>query len=538
MKTPGVYTPFRIRDLLEAVVKTGSACIVFLSMTFGLTAQQQGFDGRSWWHHIEVLAADDMEGRATGTPGLQRAEAYVVDQLQKADLVPAGVDGYYQPVSLESREIVEEDCDAVLVHAGTSEPLVLGKDAFFSGLVDLAPAVDAPLVFVGYGLKVPEKNHDDFAGLSLKGMVAVAIPAVPDGIDGPVAVLANSRRQQQYPETGLAGWIWLVPPASSWSSSVAAARVPTMALPSADDTASRQIRMSLQSTRADSLFEGTGHTVAELFALANDHKPLPHFDLSVSIRARTHTLKKRVQSANIIAKLEGSDPKLKNEYIVVSAHIDHLGVGEPVNGDSIYNGAIDNASGVAAVLDIVDRFKREDVRPRRSILFAFFTGEEKGMLGSKYFIAHPTVNVQSIVGDVNLDGVMAFIPLTSVFIEGQDDSSLGDAARRAISSQNIMSANDPKNRSIGSSDQFSFIERDIPAVRLLVDFPGESNKVIEAWDRDRVHKPADDLSQSVDTRAAAKFEEIIWQLVRDVANDVNRPQWKPTSVYHQRYATR
>jgi hypothetical protein len=519
-------------------LKTGTVSIVSLSITIALSAQQQRFNGRSWWHHIQVLADDNMEGRGTGTPGLQRAEAYVVDQLKKTDLIPAGVDGYYQPVSLESREIVEEDCEAVLVHAGTSQPLVLGKDAYFSALVDLAPAVDAPLVFVGYGLNVPEKNLDDFAGLSLKGKVAVAIPAVPDGIDGAVAVLANSRRQHQYPETGLAGWIWLVPPTANWSSSVAAARSPVMDLPKAGDGTDQQIRMSLQSTRADALFEGTGHTVAELLALANDHKPLPHFDLPFSIHARTHTQKKRVASANVIAKLEGSDPRLKHEYIVLSAHIDHLGVGEPVNGDRIYNGAIDNASGVATVLDIAEEFKREGVRPRRSVLFAFFTGEEKGILGSKYFIAHPTVDVQSIVGDVNVDGVMAFTPLTSVFIEGQHDSSLGDAARRAISSQNVTSTSDPNNRSIASSDQYSFIERDIPAVRLLVDFPGESRKVIDAWERDRVHKPSDDLFQPVDRQAAAKFEEIIWQLVLDIGNDVHRPEWKPTSIYHQRYRAR
>jgi hypothetical protein len=225
-------------------LKTGTVSIVSLSITIALSAQQQRFNGRSWWHHIQVLADDNMEGRGTGTPGLQRAEAYVVDQLKKTDLIPAGVDGYYQPVSLESREIVEEDCEAVLVHAGTSQPLVLGKDAYFSALVDLAPAVDAPLVFVGYGLNVPEKNLDDFAGLSLKGKVAVAIPAVPDGIDGAVAVLANSRRQHQYPETGLAGWIWLVPPTANWSSSVAAARSPVMDLPKAGDGTDQQIRMS------------------------------------------------------------------------------------------------------------------------------------------------------------------------------------------------------------------------------------------------------------------------------------------------------
>jgi hypothetical protein len=519
-------------------LKATTACGVLLSMTVGLAAQQQRFDGRSWRHHLEVLADDNMEGRGTGTPGLQRAEAYVVDQLQKADLVPAGGDGYYQHVSFESREIVEDDCDAVLVRAGTSERLVLGKDAFFSGLLDLAPAVDAPLVFVGYGLKVPEKNHDDFAGLSLKGKVAVAIPAVPDGIDGPVAVLANSVRQQQYPETGLAGWIWLVPPASNWSSSVAAARFPTMDLPSGGDTTRRQIRMSLQSTRADALFEGTGHTVAELFALADDHKPLPRFDLPASIRARTHTLKKPVQSANVIAKLEGSDPKLKNEYIVLSAHIDHLGVGEAVNGDRIYNGAIDNASGVAALIDLAGRFRRDGVRPKRSVLFVFFTGEEKGLLGSKYFTRHPTVDAKSIIADINVDSIHALAPLTSVLVLGRDDSSLGDVAARAIASQHVAVASDPNNRAICCSDQYSFIERDIPAVKLDVDFPGESNQVMQDWVRERVHKPSDDAQQTLDLQAAATYEEILWRLVLDVANDVSRPEWKPTSVYHQRYAAR
>ena len=516
-------------------MKTRIALSVFLWITVGLTAQRQRFDGSSWWHHVEVLADDNMEGRATGTPGLQRAEAYAVARFQNADLLPAGVDGYYQPVTFQTREIVEEDCLAVLLRAGKPEPLVLGKDAFFSALVDLAPAVEAPLVFVGYGVKVPEKNYDDFAGLDLKGKVAVAIPSVPDGIDGAMAVLANARRQQQYPDTGLVGWIWLPFPTANWSSSVAAGRFPQMDLTGGDDTTARQIRMSLNPARTDALFEGTGHTAAELFALANDRKPLPRFNLPVSIRAQTRMQKRRVDSANVVAKLEGSDPQLKNEYVVLSAHIDHLGIGEPVNGDRIYNGAIDNASGVAALLDLADEFKRERVRPKRSVLFALFTGEEKGMLGSRYFTAHPTVDIKSIVADVNVDGIHALTPLRSILVLGQDDSSLGDAAWRAITAQHVAVANDPDNRGICCSDQFSFIQHQVPAVKLDVDFPGESNTVMQAWLRDRVHKPSDDPQQPVDLHAAAKFEEILWQLVLDIANDRGRPQWKPKSVYYNYY---
>ena len=165
--------------------------------------------------------------------------------------------------------------------------------------------------------------------------------------------------------------------------------------------------MSFNPTACDALFEGTGHTAAELFALAKDRKPLPNFDLPVSLRARRRELRIRVASANVVAKLAGSDPQLKHEYIVLSAHIDHLGIGKPVNGDRIYNGAIDNASGVAALLDIADQLKRERVRPRRSVLFVLFTGEEQGILGSIYFVAHPPVDAKSMVADVNVDFVHA-----------------------------------------------------------------------------------------------------------------------------------
>jgi hypothetical protein len=520
-------------------MKTTIGCTLLLSVTIGLAAQQRRFDGKTWWHHVEVLADDNMEGRGTGSPGLQRAEAYAVDRLRRAGLLPAGVDGYYQPVSFESRQIVEEECEAALVREGTGERLVLGRDAVFWTLNDLAPAVDAPLVFVGYGLKVPDLNYDDFAGLDLKGKVAVAIPALPDGIDGPFAVIANGQRQRQYPETGLLGWIWPTPPTVDWPSAVAGARIPTMGPAGVDDTkGGRQIRMTFSPAATDALFQGTGHTAAELFGLARDHKPLPHFDMPVSIRTRTRVLRKRVESANVVAKLEGSDPQLKHEYIVLSAHIDHLGVGDPVNGDRIYNGAIDNASGVAALLDIADQLKRERVRPRRSVLFVLFTGEEPGMLGSRYFAAHPPVDVKSIVADVNVDSIQAFMPLTSVLVLGQEESDLGDAARRAISSHDVAVASEPNNRGICCSDQYSFLERGIPAVKLEVYFPGESNKVLQQWLRERVHKPSDDVHQPVDVRAAAKYEEILWQLILEIANDVHRPQWKSTSVYYKRYSAR
>ena len=168
-------------------MKRGAVLSAFVWVTVLVAAQQQHFDGKSWWHHIEILADDKMEGRGTGTPGLERAEAYVVDQLRKSGLDPAGTSGYYQPIRLEARQVVESDSSASLVRNGKAEPLALGEDAFFAPLVDLAPKAEAPLVFLGYGINVPEKNYNDFAGLDLKGKVAVTMPGTPEGIDGHLA---------------------------------------------------------------------------------------------------------------------------------------------------------------------------------------------------------------------------------------------------------------------------------------------------------------------------------------------------------------
>jgi len=525
-------------------MKRGAVLSAFVWVTVLVAAQQQHFDGKSWWHHIEILADDKMEGRGTGTPGLERAEAYVVDQLRKSGLDPAGTSGYYQPIRLEARQVVESDSSASLVRNGKAEPLALGEDAFFAPLVDLAPKAEAPLVFLGYGINVPEKNYNDFAGLDLKGKVAVTMPGTPEGIDGHLAAhsVDISERWKNLRNAGLAGWIVLPGPEANWSRSrgQAAEAVTHLADDAFDETKGLQLLMYFNPAHADKLFEDTGHTPAELFALIKDHKPLPHFDIPVRIRTTTRMLKTPLESANIVAKLEGSDPHLKNEHVVLSAHIDHLGIGRPVNGDNIYNGALDNASGCAVPLDIASELKREGVRPRRSILFVFFTAEEKGELGSKYFAAKPPVGPKSMVANLNLDIVHAIVPLQEVRVLGLDESDLGDAARRAGASQNIPVDSELElnpNAFTSGSDHVSFVLRGIPALYLKVGFPGELRAVLEKHRRNIQHTPVDDVNQPVNLETAAKFEEIVLRLLLDVANDPHRPDWKAGSFY-KRYAAR
>lgn len=509
-----------------------------LLVAIHIAAQERHFDGKSLWRHVEVLAADDMEGRGTGTPGLERAEAYVVEQVKKAGLAPAGVNGHFQPVSLARREVL--DCSAALVRDGRVDPLVLGEDAACTTFVDIAPKIEAPLVFLGYGLQVPEKGYDDFAGLDLKGKIAVTIPGSPEGVDGPPAAHATAKRWDLFRKAGLVGWIFMTGPNSAWPPLAASAAEPRLHLTGElDETHDEQIMMYFNPAHAGKLFDGTGHTAAELFGLARNRKPLPHFVLPVSLRATASLVNTPIESSNVVAKLEGSDPRLRTEYVVFSAHIDHLGIGKPVNGDAIYNGAFDNASGVAALLDIMAELKREDTRPKRSVLFTFFTAEEHGLLGSKYFVAHPTVNPKAIVANVNLDNIHGFVPLKEVAVIGLDESDLGDAARRAAATQGIPAEAEielhPASEFIGTSDHANFVRAGIPAVALKVGFPGELRALLQAYRQSPYHTPFDDLRQPVNLETFAKFEEVARALLLDVANDRRRPEWKSTSFY-ARYA--
>lgn len=504
------------------------------------------FDGASWWGYVKVLAADDMEGRETGSGGLKRAEAYVVEQLKKNGLEPAGADGFYQTMQFESRQIVESGSSLALIRGDQYEPLKLGDDAFFSTRVDLAPSVAAPLVFAGYGLSIPEKNYDDLAGLDLKGKVAVIVSGAPGDIPGALASHYQSaaERWKGLRKAGAIGTITILNPASMdipWSRISVNRTHPSMTLVGQefDETPGQKLAIIYNPERAQKLFEGSGHNLQEILELARDRKPLPRFPLELSIRATTQVNKKTIESANVVAKVPGNDPKLQNEYVVLSAHLDHIGIGEPINGDRIYNGAMDNASGSAVLMDVAASLRKSPQKPRRSILFLFLTGEEKGLLGSRYFTAHPTVKPDSIGADINIDMFLPIVPLKVLTIYGLAESDLGEQARETAQSLGIRSQSDPEpqRNSFIRSDQYNFIRHGVPALAMKVGFePGTpEQQIFKDWLTKRYHAPSDDLDQPVDLSAAAKYEEVIRGLLLRVADADKRPQWNPNSFF-RRYA--
>jgi Zn-dependent M28 family amino/carboxypeptidase len=506
------------------------------------------FDGSSWWNYVKVLADDNMEGRQTGSEGLRRAEAYAVEQLQKSGLEPAGENGFYQTVKFDQRQVDEKSSSASLVRDRKTIPLVLGEDAYFSTSVDLpSTEVAAPLVFVGYGLKIPEKNENDYARLDVKGKVAVYLSGSPEGI--PSALSAHSQtameRGKSLREAGAIGVIRILNPAAidaPWSRIALQRTAPAMQLtdPKMQDFAGIKVALTFNPAQAEKLFEGSRHTFAELAALAKDRKELPRFALPATLKAHGAIESKIITSDNIVAKLTGSDAKLKNEYVVLSAHIDHLGIGPPIDGDSIYNGAMDNASGSALLLDIAAHLKQHPEKLRRSVLFVFVTAEEKGLLGSRYFAAHPTVDARSIVADINTDMFLPIVPLKTLMILGLDESTLGARAAAVAESVGVRPIADPiplRNIFI-RSDQYSFVLQGVPSVMMSVwAEPGSpQEKVLENWLSTRYHAPSDDLNQPVDLQAAALFEEIVLRLLVESANADAKPRWNDDSFF-RRYAS-
>ena len=503
------------------------------------------FDGTSWWAHVKFLADDSLEGRNTGGEGLRKAEAYAVEQLQKAGLEPAGVNGFYQPVRLNQFQVDESKSSLALVSKGKTEPLSFADDAFPSSRATRSTVhLEAPMVFVGYGLKIPENNLDELAGLDLHGKVAVYLAGSPADI--PAALASHyqtaEERWKALRTAGAIGTVAILNPASMdipWSRISLNRDQPSMDLAGSEfnETPGLQLGVTFNPASAEKLFAGSGHTFAELAELGKARKPLPRFPLAVSLKANATIQNTPVESANIVAKLPGSDATLKDEFVVLSAHIDHLGVGAPINGDRIYNGAMDDGSGSALVLDMAANLKAHPAETKRSILFVLVTAEEKGLLGSKYFAAHPTVPPKSIVADINVDMFLPIVPLKILTIQGIDESDLGRRAAAIAESMGLKPIADPeplRNRFI-RSDQYSFIKKGVPAVKVDVGFElgTPEQKIFKDWLTNRYHAPSDDVNQPVDLGTAASYEEFTRRLLLDAANAADRPEWKKDSFFRR-----
>src|SRR5262249_17591497 len=373
-------------DILRPMVKRFIASILLLSGAASLGAQAPSGPAGRWWSHIAFLADDRMKGRETGSPEHRAAAEYIAKHFKDAGLKPGGTDGYFQPVPIVTRKIVEPKSSLALVRGGTVVPVVMGDEATFSMRIAHAPQTEAPMVFIGYGLQVPEAKHDDLAGVDLKGKVALLLTGGPSTIPGPLLAPYTNTRWSYLRAAGAIGVVSIQNPKGQdipWDRSKLARFLPSMAIadPALDETTGQQLAVTVNPATAEKFFEGSGHAFKDILALSNAGQVLPRFPIPSAIRATVTTESESVRSDNVAGILPGTDPVLKNEYVVVSAHIDHIGVGTQ-EGDRIYNGAMDNASGIATLIETALAAAKKPFK--RSVIFLAVTAEEKGLLGSRY----------------------------------------------------------------------------------------------------------------------------------------------------------
>ena len=493
-----------------------------------------------WWAHVSFLADDRMKGRETGSPEHREAAEYIARHFKEAGLKPGGTDGYFQPVPFRSRKIVEGKSSLALVRGGIVSPVVLGDEATFSMRIEPAPHVEAPLVFAGYGLQVPEAKHDDLAGLDLKGKIVLLLTGGPSSIPGPLLAHYQNTRWAYLKQAGAIGVVSIQNPKGQdipWERSKLARFLPSMAIadPALDESSGQQLAVTVNPATAEKFFEGPGHTFKDLLTLSNAGQVLPRFAVPASIRATVTIESQSLTSDNVVGILPGTDPALKNEYVVVSSHLDHIGVG-PNTGDAIYNGAMDNASGVATLIEAAAAAAAKKGF-KRSVIFLAVTAEEKGLLGSRYYANRPTVPGSALVADLNTDMYLPLFPLHSLVVQGLEESDLAGDLRQVARplGLEVYSDPEPERNAFTRSDQYSFIRTGVPSISLKVGFKKGSpeHEMVKRWRTERYHAPSDDLAQPIDRQAVEDFNRVYVAALEAIANRPTRPAWNSDSFFRR-----
>lgn len=486
--------------------------IALAALCCALCATEPNDATRRWWAHVVAMGNDGMQGRDTGSEAYRKAAAYVVAQFAKNGLEPAGEHGYYQTVPLRVVRLRTDESSIELVRPSGVTGLRWLRQVTTAARAGLPERLEAPLVFAG----------SDPSAAGLEGKIAVQM-LPPFGRATPRADVAGviSIDSADGPEPAR----WPVAYAVSMTIRGGQAAPPGAA----------PVTFRFNHADADLLFATSGHSYRELLDLQAAGKQLPRFPLNATLRASMKEESTDLESDNIVAVRPGSDPVLRNQYVVVSAHLDGYGLGEPWNGDRIYNGAFDDEAYVATLIDMAERLHESKLPLKRSILFCVFTGEEKGLLGSKYFTAHPTIAKPKMVADINLDQLRPIFPLRILTMLALDESTLGETAKKIAAPMGIRIQPDPEpeRNLLRRSDHYSFMQIGVPAAGFIFGYQKGSPEeaVYRRWYAERYHSPADDLDQPWDPAAAAKFNDFFNRLVIELANAAERPHWTPGSPY-------
>ena len=491
--------------------------------------------------HMSFLAADEMRGREAGSPEYDIAANYVAARFIEYGLTPAGGNGsYFQRVPMTTY-VPSEGRITLTPGSGVAVPLVFGED-YFPGATPLRAEVklDAPLAFAGFGVVAPGYKHDDYKRLDVKGKIVVYLAGAPRRFQGEErAHYGNGTvKRAEALKRGAVGVVTLYTPTREKVSPFARLKLSWQERQMAwNDAAGKPWFVGGAATPvatvslkgAEKLFAGAPATVAQVMAAAESPAGnVPRFALPLRAGVVLKNEIGQAISSNVAAVIPGSDPRLKDEVVLLSGHLDHEGVGAAQGGDTIYNGAMDNAAGIATMLEVAHGFKHDAVKPRRTVMFLAVTAEEKGLVGAEYFAHHPTVPKASLAANVNLDMPILSHDFRDVIAFGADRSTIGGAVRRAAVRLGLAVTPDPDpDQGIFTrSDHYRFVQQGVPSVFLKT---GPANGGAEAdrlFRATRYHRPNDDMAQPIDYAAGARFAAITYAIARELADTPERPHWK------------
>jgi hypothetical protein len=504
--------------------------------------------------HVDFLASDLLEGRAAATRGYDIAAAYVAAQFRQSGLAPAGdEDSYLQTVPLVEATAVLPGSAAKLVRDDETHDFEYGTHYLPSAdFLSASSTLTAPLVFAGFGVDAPELGYTDFANVDLAGRIAVILSGAPAKFPNSQRAYYswNERKWTSLVERGAVGAITIASNVDEqrvpWERVVAMSWTPQMRWLDADGKPQRafpelKLRFRFNREAGARLFENAASGFEEIMAAADAGEP-QGFGLPGMLTLSATTGLRRTESVNVLGLLPGADPNLRNEIVVVTAHLDHLGRGSAVDGDSIYNGAHDNAVGIAIMLEMARALNVSGAKPRRSVLFAAVTAEEKGLLGSDYFAQHLAGEGRRIVANINLDMPMPFAPVRDFVAIGAEHSNLGAIARGAAAAQGYKLSPDaaPEEVSFIRSDQFSFIRQGVPAIVLKCGYQARDPAIDMAalqreFRRNQYHQPSDDLKAPLDYGTAADLARIDLRILVEAANGGSAPRWNAGDFFAEKF---
>ncbi len=505
--------------------------------------------------HIEFLADDYLKGRDTGSNEYEIAARYVTSHFKQFGLKPAGEDGgWFQKVPFV-RTTLDQASVEMVMHGKDTDTRFNYPDQFISGASSISEADElrGKVIFVGYGIVSKELNHNDYAGLDVKGKIVAYLTSKPASFPSEVGahVSSGAEKRRYAAERGAIGIIILHTPVRdkvrTYEKIKAYVGKPSMSWRTKEGSVFGTFKnlrggAYLSKETGKTLFTAAGYDLKKVFDEIKEDKIPLGFDLDIEVSFKRKSSHESVYSSNVVAILEGSDPALKSEYVVYSAHLDHIGEklhkdDEAEHSDVINNGALDNASGIAIMLETA-RLYSQGEKPKRSILFVAVTGEEKGLLGSNYYAHYPTVPIESMVANINLDMPLILYPFADVIAFGAQHSTMAGYVETAAKSFGLKLSPDPmpEQAIFVRSDHYSFVKQGVPSIFLMPGFNStdpeiNGGEVFQKFFSTHYHQPSDDISLPINYDAGAIFTQVNFNIGTEIANSKGRPHWNEKNYF-------